>query len=122
MSSNLRRAISALSTAVQDRSDKRGKAEFFLILPELQEVPFNPDALSIRPAKAPLATSWMDYECVKDIYGTQCDTSEKKGNNPLNSNSLQPTESFCWKLFEDIEASSVLETGHSFWFRARVET
>jgi phosphohistidine phosphatase SixA len=122
MSSNLRRAISTASIAVQDRLDKRVKDDKILILSELQEVSVNPDALSIHPAKAPLVTSWIDSERVKEIYGTQCDTSKNKGNKPLNSNGLQRMESFCWTLFEDIEASSVLVTGHSFWFRAFFQT
>lgn len=122
VSSNLRRAISTLAIAVQDRLDKRVKDDDILILSELQEASVNPDALSIHPAKSPLVTSWMDSERVKEIYATQCDTSKNKGNKALDSNGLKRLESFVSTVFEDIDAPSILATGHSYWFRAFFQT
>jgi bisphosphoglycerate-dependent phosphoglycerate mutase len=122
MSSNLRRAISTIAIGLQDRLDKRVKDDKVIILAELQEASVNPDALSIHPAKAPLVTSWMDAERVKEIYSTQCDTSKNTGNKSLTGNGLERMESFCRIIFEEMDASSVVATGHSYWFRAFFQT
>ncbi|KAG7350855.1 histidine phosphatase superfamily protein [Nitzschia inconspicua] len=124
ISSNLRRAISTCSIALQDRLDKYAKDDKILILEELQEASINPDALSIAPAKAPLVTAFTDSDRVKEIYATQSDTSLNKGNKPLDSNGLKRMQSFCKLLFdgEHIPAQNVLCTGHSYWFRAFFQT
>jgi hypothetical protein len=122
MSSNLRRAISTIAIGLQDRLDKRAKDDKVIILSELQEASVNPDALSIHPPKAPLVTSWMDSERVKEIYATQCDTSKNTGNKSLKGNGLERMEGFCRILFEETDASSVVATGHSYWFRAFFQT
>jgi hypothetical protein len=122
MSSNLRRAISTTAVGLQDRLDKRSKDDKIMIISDLQEVSTNPDALSIHPAKGSLVTSWMDSERVKEICGTQCDTSHNSGNKSLKSNGLERMESFCRLIFEDVEAKNVVATGHSYWFRAFFQT
>jgi broad specificity phosphatase PhoE len=122
MSSNLRRAISTISIALQDRLDKKLKGDKIMILTELQEVSFNPDALSIHPAKGALVDSWMDSEQVKEIYKTQCDTSRNAGNKSIKSNGLERMEAFCKIVFEDVDAKNVVATGHSYWFRSFFQT
>jgi len=121
-SSNLRRAISTLAIALQDRLDRRIKDDKILVLQELQEASINPDALSIHPPKGPLVSSWMDSERVKDIYATQCDPSRNLGNKPLKGNGLQRLEKFCYMAFEEIDAGAIVATGHSYWFRAFFQT
>lgn len=121
-SSNLRRAISTIAIALQDRLDKKIKDDKIIVLQELQEASVNPDALSIHPAKGPLLTSWMDSERVKEIYATQCDTSMNMGNKPLKGNGLERMEKFCNLVFEGIDAPNVVATGHSYWFRAFFQT
>jgi hypothetical protein len=121
-SSNLRRAISTIAIGLGDRLDKRLKDDKILVLQELQEASINPDALSIHPPKAPLLTSWMDSERVKEIYATQCDFRRNLGNKPLKSNGLLRMESFCYLIFEEIGADAVVATGHSYWFRAFFQT
>ena len=121
-SSNLRRAISTMVIGLKERLDKNVRDDKILILSELQEVSFNPDALSIHPANAPLVDSWMDSDDVKEIYRTRCDTSKNKGNKSIKSNGLERIEAFCKLIFEDIDAQSIVATGHSYWFRAFFQT
>ena len=121
MSSNLRRAISTIAIGLGQRLNKKPEDKI-MILTELQEVSFNPDALSIHPAKAPLVTSWMDSERTKEIYREQCDTSKNMGNKPLESNGLMRLESFSKLIFDDVDAPNVVATGHSYWFRAFFQT
>jgi hypothetical protein len=121
-SSNLRRAISTIAIGLQDRMDKRFKDDKIIVLQELQEASVNPDALSIHPPKSALVTSWMDSERVKEIYATQCDPSKNLGNKALKSNGLERMERFCQLVFEEIDAGSVVATGHSYWFRAFFQT
>ena len=118
VSSNLRRAISTLAIAVGDRLNKKVKDDKILILAELQEASINPDALSIHPPKAPLVTSWIDSERVKEIYKTQCDTTKNTGNKTITSNGLLRMEKFCHLIFEEVDAPNFLATGHSYWFRS----
>ena len=122
VSSNLRRAISTMAIALGDRLEKKAKDDKVLILSELQEVSFNPDALSIHPAKGPLFDTFMDSQEVKAIYAAQCDTSRNKGNKDINSKGNERMEDFCDLVFNDIKAKHVFATGHSFWFRAFYQT
>ncbi|KAL3913259.1 MAG: hypothetical protein SGARI_000745 [Bacillariaceae sp.] len=124
ISSNLRRAISTCSIALQDRLDQKMKDDKVLILGELQEASVNPDALSISPAKSPLVTAFTDSDRVKEIYATQTNTSQNVGNKPLKSNGLIRMEAFCKLLFDGkhIPADSIMCTGHSYWFRAFFQT
>ena len=122
VSSNLRRAISTLAIGLGDRLAKKSKDDKVIILSELQEVSFNPDALSIHPPKGALLDSWMDSEEVKSVYANQTDTSKNKGNKDINSKGNERMEEFCRIVFNEIEAKHVLATGHSFWFRAFYQT
>jgi len=120
--SNLRRAMSTIAIGLQDRLDKRIKGDQIIVLTELQEVSFNPDALSISPARKPLISSWMDSPRVKEIYADQMDVSKNDGNKPISSNGLERMQSFAKLIFEDIDAPNVVATGHSYWFRAFFQT
>lgn len=124
-SSNLRRAISTICIGLRRRLDLKKKDDKIVILQELQEVSFNPDALSIHPAKGPLVDSWIDSDRTKQIYQEQCDTSRNKGNKDLSSNGMQRLEGFCQLAFDDElmkDVPCMVATGHSYWFRAFFQT
>eukprot|EP00980_Cylindrotheca_fusiformis_P001697 scaffold388_cov114-Cylindrotheca_fusiformis.AAC.6 len=121
VSSNLRRAISTVAIALQDTLDKN-RDQKIIILSQLQEASINPDAQSIHPANAPLLTSWIDSDRVKEIYETQCDTSMNTGNKSIKSNGLMRMQAFCDLVFDELDAPNVLATGHSYWFRAFFQT
>jgi bisphosphoglycerate-dependent phosphoglycerate mutase len=121
MSSNLRRAISTICIGLKDRLNKKLKDDKIMILTQLQEVSTNPDALSIAPAKAPLVSSWMDSDHVKSIYA-ECDTSKNDGNKSLKSNGLQRMQEFSNIVFDEVQATNIVATGHSYWFRAYFQT
>jgi phosphohistidine phosphatase SixA len=121
ISSNLRRAISTLAIALQDRLDKKADDKI-LILSELQEASINPDAQSIHPPKSPLVTSWIDSDRTKEIYRKQCDTSMNTGNKAITSNGLLRMQRFCDILFEEVDSPNAFVTGHSYWFRAFFQT
>mmetsp|Transcript_16599 Transcript_16599/g.46402 ORF Transcript_16599/g.46402 Transcript_16599/m.46402 type:complete len:398 (-) Transcript_16599:1502-2695(-) len=121
-SSNLRRAMSTIVIGLQDRLNKRIPKDDILVLTELQEVSFNPDALSISPAKSPLISSWMDSPDTKLIYEHQMDTSLNNGNKSIDSNGLERMQAYAQLVFESIDAPNVVATGHSYWFRAFFQT
>lgn len=78
VSSNLRRAISTMAVGLQERLSRTGDS--MLILPELQEISRNPDALSITPPHAPtVIPAWTDPDYLKPILSKHVDTSMHTG-------------------------------------------
>lgn len=78
VSSNLRRAISTMAVGLQERLSRTGDS--MLILPELQEISRNPDALSITPPHAPtVIPAWTDPDYLKPILTKHVDTSMHTG-------------------------------------------
>jgi len=124
-SSNLRRAISTVAIGFQDRMDEQMDQDSILILPCLQEISRNPDALSITPPRGEVVPSWTD----KDISGfdykrifNQVDTKLHSGNKPVNSNGLKRMNEFTSIAFDQIEKDTIIAGGHSLWFRSFFQT
>jgi hypothetical protein len=123
VSSNLRRSISTMAIGFQDRLRKRGDS--ILILPELQEISRNPDALSITPPKGKVLLAWTDPSYLQSIYDKQIDTSFHTGNKPVTTNGLKRLQAFCDLVFDDEVISkdaAVVVSGHSLWFRSFFRT
>ena len=122
ISSNLRRAISTLAIGMRDRLEKRMEEDDILILSQLQEVSFNPDALCITPAKGKCELTFTDPKFLKKYFDDRIDTSMHTGNKPINTNGLLRLQSFCDVLFNGIRKDAVVCAGHSLWFRSFFRT
>jgi len=121
-SSSLRRAISTVAIGFQDRMAKEMKHDSILILPCLQEISRNPDALSITPPRGEVVPSWTDKDIpgfdYKRIFETQVETKLHNGNKAVNSNGLKRMNEFCAIAFDQIEKDTIIVGGHSLWFRS----
>lgn len=123
VSSNLRRAISTMVIGFQDRLTKDVPKDQILILPALQEISRNPDALTITPAYGKVVPAWTDPKIVHTIYEhRKIDTKLHSGNKHVSSNGLQRLQEFCEIAFETIEKESIICGGHSLWFRSFFQT
>lgn len=124
MSSNLRRAIATMAIGFQDRLlDGAYENDKIMILPALQEISRNPDALSITPPYGSVVPAWTDPNTLQPIYEKQVDTSMHTGNKPVNTNGLKRLQEFCRIIFSDIvDKESVIAAGHSLWFRSFFRT
>jgi len=132
VSSNLRRAISTLAIGFQDRLQDNPD-ETFLLLPQLQEMSRNPDALCILPAhdekeqaskdkkkKNKVHLSWTDPTDLDTIFETQIDTTLNTGNKAVDSVGLHRMQDFCRAVFEEealATKDAICAAGHSLWFR-----
>lgn len=122
VSSNLRRAISTMVIGLRDRLNRKLEGDDILILPQLQEISFNPDALSILPPNTKLETTFTDPAYVKEVFENLIDTRLNTGNKPVTTNGLKRLNEFCTVLFRDIENENVIVGGHSLWFRSFFRT
>ena len=131
VSSNLRRAIATMAIGFQSRLEKTresGSAEDdqIILLPELQEISFNPDALSITPAHKQPEIAFSDPLYIDKIYEQQVNSKWHTGNKKLSENGLYRLMAFCKLVFnEEIIApskSAVIAGGHSLWFRSFFRT
>jgi hypothetical protein len=122
VSSNLRRAIATMAIGFEDRLFQNFKDDTILILPCLQEISRNPDALAITPAYGKIVPAWTDPKIVSDIYEQHVDTRLHFGNKPVNTNGLQRLNEFCKIAFEDISKPNLIVGGHSLWFRSFFRT
>jgi len=123
VSSNLRRAISTAAIGFRDRLDRRLPDDKVMILPQLQEISRNPDALCITPSRGAVLPSWIDRDVdgpyFDRVYREQVDTASfHDGNKPLDTNGLKRLEAFCRVVFDRIERDAVVAAGHSLWFRS----
>lgn len=124
VSSNLRRAISTLAIGFQDRLQDNPE-EKFLLLPQLQEMSRNPDALCILPApkgkgELDVQLSWTDPDDLTHIFANQIDTSHHTGNKSVDSVGLHRMQDFCRIAFQDEKLATkdaIIAAGHSLWFR-----
>jgi hypothetical protein len=116
-SSNLRRAISTLAIGVRDRIDRQLEGDNILILSQLQEISFNPDALCITPAKGTCEPTFTDPKFLKPIFDQRIDTSMHTGNKPVTTNGLIRLQEFCQVLFDEVKKDNVICAGHSLWFK-----
>jgi len=120
--SNLRRAISTMAIGFGDRLNLKLPNDKILILPDLQEISRNPDALSITAPHGKVLAAYTDPVSIHGILEHQVDTSKHTGNKPVDTNGLKRMQSFCQCVFEDIEKDAVVAAGHSLWFRSFFRT
>jgi hypothetical protein len=123
VSSNLRRAIATMAIGFQKRLDTKYDNDKILILPSLQEISRNPDALCITPPYGSVVPAWTDpVASLQPIYDQQVDTCMHTGNKPVASNGLLRIQEFCRIVFTEIHKDSVIVGGHSLWFRSFFQT
>lgn len=129
VSSNLRRAISTAAITLADRfaaavASEKGDDEIIL-LPSLQEISFNPDALSILPPHGIVHPTWCDtnisgLSSTKSSFASMVNTKYHTGNKTLDSNGLLRLQQFCADVFDDakLPKSNIIAVGHSLFFRS----
>mmetsp|Transcript_22142 Transcript_22142/g.46588 ORF Transcript_22142/g.46588 Transcript_22142/m.46588 type:complete len:397 (-) Transcript_22142:263-1453(-) len=125
VSSNLRRAISTAAIGLADRfavtSRRSSSNDPITLLPCLQEISRNPDALSIIPARGVAHPTWCDENIPGvDDFSALVNTSIHGGNKPLSTNGLIRLEEFCRSIFDDgiLPKDVVIAAGHSLFFRS----
>ncbi|KAL9190511.1 hypothetical protein ACHAXT_000217 [Thalassiosira profunda] len=126
VSSNLRRAISTAAIGLADRfavtSEDAGDDDI-LLLPCLQEISFNPDALSILPPKGVAHPTWCDRDIpgfAPGKFSQLVDTKLHLGNKAVDSNGLVRLNQFAEDVFDDskLPFETIIATGHSLFFRS----
>lgn len=134
VSSNLRRAISTAAIGLADRfsattatsiqhKQNHGK-DGILLLPCMQEISKNPDALTILPPKGVAHPTWCDDDIVglsePGKFTSLIDTRYHTGNKSLGSNGLIRLNQFCNDLFDSskLPKQNVICAGHSLFFRS----
>ena len=122
VSSPLRRATATMAVGLQDRFAKALPEDKMVLLPCLQEISFNPDALCITPPYAKILPAWMDPPAVEPIYGNQTDSRLYSGNKPLNGKGIDRLQDFCKLVFTEFPQDAVIAAGHSLWFRSFFRT
>jgi len=122
VSSNLRRALSTIAGAFQERllCDPQ---ESIVILPSLQEISRNPDTLSITPAREKVRPSWIDQSSkvcdFASIFNKQVNMQYHIGNKPIDTNGLRRMLEFNTKVFSaTLPEDYIIVGGHSIWFRS----
>ena len=123
VSSNLRRALSTVAAAFEERL-KRNPQESITILPSLQEISRNPDTLSITPPQTSVKPSWIEQSCTicdfNSIFSKQVDVQYHTGNKPIDTNGMKRMTAFCNDVFTNPACSEdyIIVGGHSIWFRS----
>lgn len=122
VSSNLRRALSTIAAAFQQRL-LHDPQESILILPSLQEISRNPDTLSITPPQTNVQPSWIEGSSAvcdfNSIFAKQVDVEFHMGNKPIDTNGLKRMLDFCAKAFSPtLPEEYIVVGGHSIWFRS----
>ena len=131
VSSNLRRAISTAAIGLADRfassvvasKSKSGEDDEILLLPCLQEISRNPDALSILPPRGVAHPTWCDATIPGlpvSSFSSMIDTKLHTGNKSLKSNGLIRLKQFCQDMFDDekLPKSTIIAAGHSLFYRS----
>ncbi|KAL7529334.1 hypothetical protein ACHAWF_002941 [Thalassiosira exigua] len=135
VSSNLRRAISTAAVGLADRfvataaaAAKKGregggiKDDGILLLPCLQEISRNPDALTILPKHGVAHPTWCDDRIPGLPAGTfskLVDGRYHEGNKSLQSNGLIRLNQFCADVFSSkLPEDVIVATGHSLFYRS----
>jgi broad specificity phosphatase PhoE len=123
VSSNLRRAVSTMLIGFSDRLQQNYPNDNVLVLGELQEISFNPDALSIAAPHQSFLPPYSDPKSIHAFYqSNRVDTKVNMGNKRLPGNGLERMQSFCQTVFETIDKPNVIAAGHSLWFKAFFQT
>ena len=127
VSSNLRRAISTAAIGLADRfssSVVSSKSDDeILLLPCLQEISRNPDALTILPSRGVAHPTWCDVNIPGlpvSSFSTLIDTKLHTGNKSLKSNGLIRLRQFCEDMFDEskLPKSTIIAAGHSLFYRS----
>lgn len=132
VSSNLRRAMSTAAigladrfaaTAVKGGAAGPGGGDRILLLPSLQEISQNPDALSILPPRGTAHPTWCDDGIPGLPEGTFAgliDSRHHGGNKDVKSNGIIRLRQFCRDVFDPtlLPKGCVVATGHSLFFRS----
>ncbi|KAL3827339.1 hypothetical protein ACHAXA_005085 [Cyclostephanos tholiformis] len=132
VSSSLRRAISTAAIGLADRFSRTADAEDdhdkdvgdrIVLLPSLQEISFNPDALSILPPGETANPTWCDEDIIglpRGKFSSLVDARYHTGNKAVNSNGLVRLEEFVSDVFDDdrLPRTNVVAVGHSLFFRS----
>mmetsp|Transcript_37623 Transcript_37623/g.80299 ORF Transcript_37623/g.80299 Transcript_37623/m.80299 type:complete len:397 (-) Transcript_37623:116-1306(-) len=127
VSSNLRRAISTAAIGLADRfaaTTRRGEEKDpITLIPSLQEISRNPDALTILPPRGVAHPTWCD-DCIDGLpsgaFTKLVDTRYHAGNKTLDSNGLIRLEQFCAAVFDSskLPRDVVIAAGHSLFYRS----
>ena len=136
VSSNLRRAISTAAVGLADRfvattvNSKKNNAnnsndndDRILLLPSMQEISRNPDALSILPSRGAARPTWCD-DIIPGLppgtFANLVDSKYHAGNKSLDSNGLLRLNEFCADVFDrnKLPKDNIVATGHSLFFRS----
>lgn len=132
VTSNLRRAISTTVVGLADRfaktmminnGDDTNNTDQIILLPSLQEISTNPDALSILPPRGVAQPTWCDIDIPglpQGKFTSLVNTKYHTGNKRINSNGLQRLEQFVIDVFDDtkLPKSNIVAVGHSLFFRS----
>lgn len=130
-SSNLRRAVATVLTALSGRLLRRAKDQVHVIS-SAQEITRNIDGYSLSAAGSYPGPSWIESEqteldkIVTSLYtANHLNGRDNRGNKPLGSTGLQRMQEFCGWLFNSETArdrSTVIVGGHSLWCREFFKT
>lgn len=126
VSSNLRRAISTAAIGLADRfaaTSPRSDEDGILLIPSLQEISRNPDALTILPPGGTSRPTWCDDDIdglSPGAFAKLIDSRHHGGNKSLDSNGLIRLEQFCADVFDPskIRKDVVVAAGHSLFYRS----
>lgn len=129
VSSNLRRAISTAAIGLADRfaatavNGKSGKKDDIILIPALQEISRNPDALSILHPGGPVHPTWCDVDIdglPSGAFSGLVDARYHEGNKSLKSNGLIRLNQFCNDVFDSkkLPKDVVIAAGHSLFYRS----
>lgn len=123
VTSPLRRATATMAVGLQDRFAKALPDDKMILLPALQEISFNPDALCITLPHAKVLPAWMDPAIVAQIYDKQTDSRLYTGNKPVNGKGIDRLRDFCTLVFTEFASKdAIIAAGHSLWFRSFFRT
>ena len=119
VSSNLRRALSTAALVFQERLKETEQR--IVLVPHLQEISRNPDALSIMPPYRVPSLSWIEAQSkdgplLSKTYSTQVDPQFNSGNKTVDVTGRDRLQRFAAWLFS--QPNSALVVGHSLWFRS----
>ena len=119
VSSNLRRALTTAVLTFRERLSKT--EEKISLIPHLQEISRNPDALSIIPPFGAPSLSFAeeghaDVDRIRKVYATQVDPSFNFGNKSPKFSGQTRLNAFATWVFT--QPHDVIAVGHSLWFRS----
>ena len=108
VSSPLRRAAATMAVGLQDRFAKALPNDKMILLPALQEISFNPDALCITPPHAKVLPAWVDPPVVETVYDKQTDSRLYTGNKPVNGKGIDRIQEFCKLVFTEFSSKDAI--------------